>query len=181
MLSAKRRAFVEEYLRCWNATEAARRAGYSARSANPTGSRLLANDSVKACIEQRLKEKAMSADEVLQRLGEHARAPYAPYITDRGTVDLAGLLAAGLGHLIKSTKQDRWGAVTIEFYDAQSALVHLGRHHGLFTDTMAVKGVEDAPGVKIEGGDDHTADILRVLAEAGVFVTGAEKGADAAH
>jgi hypothetical protein len=78
----------------------------------------------------------MGADEVLQRLGDQARASYAPYITDSGTVDLAGLLAAGLGHLIKSTKRDRWGAVTVEFYDAQSALTLIGRHHALFTDRM---------------------------------------------
>lgn len=135
-LSAKRRAFVEEYLRCWNATEAARCAGYSERTAHSQGPRLLANVDVQARIAQRLKEKTMGADEVLQRIGEQARAPYAPYITDRGTVDLAGLLAAGLGHLIKSTKQDRWGAVTVEFYDAQSALTLIGRHYALFTDRM---------------------------------------------
>ena len=135
-LSAKRRAFVEEYLRCWVAAEAARRAGYSERTARSQGQRLLTNVDVQAHIALRLKEKAMTADEALQRIGEQARASYAPYITDQGTVDLAGLLAAGLGHLIKSTKQDRWGAVTVEFYDAQSALTLIGRHYALFTDRM---------------------------------------------
>lgn len=135
-LSAKRRAFVEEYLRCWNATEAAKRAGYSDQTAISQGSRLLTNVDVQAYIAQRLKEKAMTADEVLQRLGDQARAPYAPYITDDGTVDLGGLLSAGLGHLIKSTKRDRWGAVTVEFYDAQAALTLIGRHHALFTDKV---------------------------------------------
>ena len=36
-LSKKQRVFVEHFLRCWNAAEAARRAGYSERSARHIG------------------------------------------------------------------------------------------------------------------------------------------------
>ena len=135
-LSPKRRAFVEEYLRCWNATEAARRAGYSERSANPTGSRLLANDSVKAYIEERLAEKVMGADEALLRLAEQARAEYAAYIMSDGAIDLDRMIADGKGHLIKGTRWSSEGRLIVEFYDAQAALALLGRHHALFTDKI---------------------------------------------
>ena len=133
-LSAKRRAFVEEYLRCWNATEAAKRAGYAERSAQVQGSRLLSDDMVAGYVKQRLAELAMSADEVLIRLGQQARAEYAPYITRSGQVDLEQMIADGKAHLIKGTKWDRDGNLIVEFYDAQAALALIGRHHALFTD-----------------------------------------------
>ena len=135
-LSAKRRAFVEEYLRCWNATEAAKRAGYSERTAYTQGSRLLSNVQVMEYVKQRLSEMSMGADEVLIRLGKQARAEYADYITPDGTVDLGRLQADGKGHLVKGTKWDRSGNLIVEFYDAQSALTLIGRHHALFTDRM---------------------------------------------
>ena len=37
-LTDKQRAFVSQYLICWNASEAARRAGYSVKSAYSIGS-----------------------------------------------------------------------------------------------------------------------------------------------
>ncbi|MBR3388684.1 MAG: terminase small subunit, partial [Bacteroidales bacterium] len=41
MLTARQKRFVEEYLLCGNSAEAARRAGYSVKTANRLGSRLL--------------------------------------------------------------------------------------------------------------------------------------------
>ena len=69
-LTNKRIAFVEEYLSYWNASEAARRAGYAHRS---EGSRLLANADIQAYIKLRLADMQMSANEVLNRLADHAR------------------------------------------------------------------------------------------------------------
>jgi len=69
-LTNKRIAFVEHYLACWNASEAARRAGYKQRN---EGHRLLTNADIQAHIKERLAEVTMSADEVLQRLAEIAR------------------------------------------------------------------------------------------------------------
>ncbi len=42
-LTAKQQKFVEEYSRCLNASEAARRAGYSSKTAAQQGERLLRN------------------------------------------------------------------------------------------------------------------------------------------
>ena len=49
-LSTKRQRFVEEYLLDSNATQAAKRAGYSDRSAHVTGWRLLQDDEVKEAL-----------------------------------------------------------------------------------------------------------------------------------
>ena len=57
-LSAKRAAFVVEYLVDHNATQAAIRAGYSERSAKMTGSRLMTNDAVKAAVAKASEKQA---------------------------------------------------------------------------------------------------------------------------
>lgn len=125
---------AEEYLRCWNQTEAAKAAGYAPGRARKSASRVFARPEMQAYIAERISERAMGADEVLVRLAEQARAEYARYITEFGTVDLDRMIAEGKGHLIKGIKWDRDGRRIVEFHDAQTALVHLGRHHKLFTD-----------------------------------------------
>lgn len=70
-LTGKQSVFIEEYLRCWNATEAARVAGYA--HPNKDGPENLVKAGIADLIKARIAEKAMSADEVLIRLAEHAR------------------------------------------------------------------------------------------------------------
>lgn len=71
-LTEKQRAFVNEYCVDKNATQAATRAGYSPRTANEQGSRLLANVSVKALIDKKLaklEEKAgLTAERVMREV-----------------------------------------------------------------------------------------------------------------
>ena len=124
--------FIAEYVRCWNASEAARRAGYNGKS-NSVGSQLLANINIFAEIERRKSLLIMSAEEVAIRLTEQAKASYADYLKSDGTVDLDRLLADGKGHLIKKMKAGRDG-LEIEFYDAQAALGYIGKIHKLFVD-----------------------------------------------
>ena len=135
-LSRKQQVFVEEYLRCWNASEAARRAGYSPKTAYSIGHENLRKPEIAQAIEARVAEKTMSADEVLVRMAEQARAGYAPYLTPDG-VDLERMIADGKAHLIKGFKETAHGQV-VEFYDAQTALVQIGKHYGLFTDKSDV-------------------------------------------
>src|SRR3989304_10363778 len=73
MASEKQRAFVEEYLTCWNAAEAARRCGYSEKTARFIGANLLTKVNIKEAIEVRLNELKASADEVLVTLTKHMR------------------------------------------------------------------------------------------------------------
>lgn len=71
-LTGKQARFVEEYLVDLNATQAAVRAGYSERTANEQGARLLANVSLRAAIsaakEARSARTAVTADRVVEEL-----------------------------------------------------------------------------------------------------------------
>ena len=138
-LTSKRQVFIEEYLKCWNASEAARRAGYRGK-ANVVGPRLLANVSIKEKIEQRIKELVMETDEVLLRLADQARTDMGPFVIegdDNLILDWEKLKEAGLTHLVKSLTPTRYGT-KIELHDAQAALVHLARSHGMFKDRVDV-------------------------------------------
>jgi phage terminase small subunit len=136
-LSRKQRVFVEEYLKCWNASEAARRAGYKGK-ANVVGPRLLANVSIQAAIEARINELQMGADEVLVRLAEQARFDPLQFVTidpehtDKVYVDLAALKKAGLGAIVKKIAYDKFGNLVVEFHDSQAAQRLIGQHHRLF-------------------------------------------------
>lgn len=58
---------------------------------------------------------------------------YAPYIDTTPFVDLDAMRSDGMMHLVKGIKNTKDG-LQVEFYDAQSALVHIGKNHVLFTD-----------------------------------------------
>jgi len=160
-LSNKQRVFVEEYLSCWNASEAARRAGYLGRP-NTVGPRLLANVGIQATIKARIAEKAMSADEVLLRLAEHGRSDIGEMMTEGGALDLAKAKAIGKTRLIKAVTESDKG-LRIEMYDAQAALVQLGRAHGLFTDR-----VESTVKAEVDGSDRLLSAVERLDALAAV-------------
>lgn len=68
----KQRIWLNEYLQCLNATEAARRAGY--KHAKQMGSENLSKPVLRQEIDRRLEAKTMSGKEVLARLDEQARA-----------------------------------------------------------------------------------------------------------
>lgn len=138
-LSTKQRVFIEEYLTCFNATQAALKAGYSPDTAYNTGYENMRKHEIAEAISRRLSEKAMSADEVLMRLAEQARAAYSDAICEDGTVDVAKLVSSGRAHLIKSIKFTESGKKNVEFYDAQAALQLLGKHHKLFSDVIENK------------------------------------------
>ena len=75
-LTPKQARFVEEYLVDLNATQAAIRAGYSAKTAEVQGSRLLGNVKVAAAIreaqEARSERTGITQDEVIQGLKKEA-------------------------------------------------------------------------------------------------------------
>lgn len=72
-LTAKQRLFVDEYLVDFNATQAAIRAKYSARSAASVGSENLRKPEIQAEINRRL-DSIMPRAEILGRLAQQARA-----------------------------------------------------------------------------------------------------------
>lgn len=70
MLTPKQKAFADEYIKCGNAAEAARRAGYSEKTANTIAAQNLAKLSISQYINERLKkieeDRVASADEVMR-------------------------------------------------------------------------------------------------------------------
>lgn len=113
------------------------KSSYDAARAN--SSRLIANDNVQAEIQARLNELKVSADEVLVRLADQARGSMGDFLkfydgVNTPFLDLQAAKEKGLLHLVKKLKYNKDGQPEIELYDAQAALVQLGRHHKLFTD-----------------------------------------------
>jgi hypothetical protein len=162
-LSYKRQRFVEAYLKTWNATKAAAAANY----AHPMqqGSRLLSFVEVQAEIQSRLKELALSADEVLTRLSEQAIANVADFFkyNEDGTVcGVDTKILRERGHLVKKVKVDP-DKIELELYDGQNALALMGKHHQLFIEkvehehsgTVTLIGIDpDGPEQpEQEGGD----------------------------
>lgn len=132
-LTSKQRIFVAEYVRDFNATRAARAAGYSEKTAYAIGWANLQKPEIAEEIERAVAERCMTKSEILVRLAEQARAEYSAYILPNGTVDVAALVEAGKAHLIKGVKDTQF-ARNIEFYDAHAALVQIGRYLKMWTD-----------------------------------------------
>ncbi len=109
-LTPKQARFVEEYLIDLNATQGAIRAGYSAKTAEVQGSRLLGNvkvrEAVEAGMKARSKRTGITQDEVIQGLKKQAT-----------------LEGEGSSH---SARVSAWA--------------HLGKHLGMFTDNLNLGG-----------------------------------------
>jgi len=154
-LTDKQRVFVESYLVCWNATEAALLAGYSPDSAYSIGWENLRKPEIRKVVDLRLTEYKMGADEVLARLSFQASGSLADFIDEDGYIDILQARRAGkLGLLkkVKVTKKKQGMETTItkvevELHDQQTALTWLGKHHGLFVERvdMTSKGESIAP------------------------------------
>ncbi len=89
-LTPKQQRFVEEYLIDLNATQAAIRAGYSKKTADVQGPRLLGNVGVAQRIavaqEERAKRTQIDADWLLQRLHGELNADLADLYSDDGAL-----------------------------------------------------------------------------------------------
>ena len=175
-LTNKQQAFINEYLQCWNGAEAARRAGYSERTAGKQAWQMLQLPAVKTEIEERLEEHTMSANEVLVRLTRQARADIGDYLVVYGgniDIDLVSAKEAHETDVIKKLTHrkkiytDSDGNVTedihtqIELHDQQAAAVHLGRHYALFTDRVENRNLDidlsnltDAQLQRVADGED---------------------------
>lgn len=150
-LTDKQAVFVTEYLRNgFNATKAARDAGYAENSAHVEGCNLLRNPKVAEAIKARLDTEGITAEKVKIALAEIAfggdLAELEDYLS-RGA-SLSNLRAAGINtQLVKSAKvkrritTDKKGnkeyAIedrTIEIYSRLDALEKLGKVLAMFTD-----------------------------------------------
>lgn len=162
-MSPKQQRFVEEYLIDLNATQAATRAGYSARTANEQGARLLANVSVRSAIEEaqaaRSERTGIDADWVLRRLASDAGADLADLYFESGelrpvhewpVVWRTGLVA-GIETVQERDGVDKegnpnWVTVRkVKLADRTRLVELLGKHVGVqaFKERLEVEDVTD--------------------------------------
>lgn len=140
-LADKERRFVEEYTVDFNAAAAARRAGYSEKTAKQIGHIVLHKPHIAEAIQERLDELAMTADEALVRLAAWGRAEDIESIITidedgNWDLDLRRAKEEGKLYLIKRLSYDRRGNPRVEVYDAMEAVKQIARTHGLFRDTV---------------------------------------------
>lgn len=152
-LTAREEKFVEEYLKCRNGAEAARRAGYSKRSARSIANENLTKPDILAEIEARTKDGAMELDEALARLGSIARGTMEDFTSfnegpyPEAVIDLDKARERGVLHLIKKLKYNEHGKLEIELYSALEANKFIVEMHksgptGTAKDPIHIKHIE---------------------------------------
>jgi phage terminase small subunit len=154
-LTGKQERFVQEYLIDLNATQAATRAGYSARTANEQGSRLLANVSVRSAIEdakaKRAERTEITQDYVLTTIQETIeRCRQAAPVLDK----------QGKPVMVENDAGDVVPAYTFEPMAVLKGSELLGKHLKLFTEKMELTGKDGGPMQHV----DETAKAARLAA-----------------
>lgn len=164
-LRPKQRAFVREYLKDLNATQAAIRAGYSKRTARQTGAENMSKPAVKAAIEKaveaRAKRTQLDADFVLVKLGILASSNMLDYLkvdaeSGKFTVDLANLTeqqAYAISEVLITEGSDGSQRLRFKLESKVAALRDLGRH-------VAVGAFEDR--VKVTPGEELASYLDRI-------------------
>lgn len=135
-LTAKQSLFIEAYLICLNATEAAKRASYRGNRATMAaiGYENLRKPHIAKIIKERLAERAMGADEVIDRVTSLARGSFANFLNDDLSINYA--VVKRQGHLIKSLRHTKEGDIILELHDAPKNLALLGKYHRLWVDRI---------------------------------------------
>jgi len=161
-LTPKQARFVEEYLIDLNATQAAIRAGYSEKTAQEQGSRLLSNVMVAKAIQDamasRSKRTEIDQDKVLGELAKIGFLDIRKAVKwGRSPIDTESENASpnGLGlypvELVPSDEMDDATAaavsevsltqvgVKIKVHDKLAALEKIGKHLGMFVDRQEIE------------------------------------------
>jgi len=160
-LGPRQRLFVHEYLIDSNATQAAKRAGYSKKGAHVQGPRLLTNVRIAAAIaraqKKREKRTEITQDKVLRELAIVGFSDLKNYIEineDTGAIRAKGFreMPEEASRALESIREDRMiredakgkdsiinEKVTFKLHSKLTALELIGKHLGMFP-------------TKIEGG-----------------------------
>ncbi len=143
-LKEKQKRFCEEYLIDLNATQAAIRAGYPARSAGSIGSENLKKPAIRAYIDEKLAERSartgINADRVLAELGKLAFVNPTDVInSESGMIDENASRddTAAIAVIKVKTIPTKDGDVVereVRFADKTKALEMCAKHLGMFRD-----------------------------------------------
>lgn len=138
-LTPRQEAFVAEYLLDLNATQAAIRAGYSAKTADRIGPELLGKtcvrDAISAAKSKRAERVEVTADYVLRNLTE---------VVER-CLQRAPVMTMMAGEVVQVTDDEGRHVWKFDAKGANGALNLLGQHLGLFTKKLEHSGPDGAP------------------------------------
>ena len=157
-LTAKQARFVDEYMVDLNATQAAIRSGYSAKTASDIGRQLLRKSPVAGAIAERqraLSERTgVTAERIIEELAKLGFSNMLDYITIGSNgdpfVDLSKLnrdQAAAIAEVTVEDFRDGRGEdardvrrVKFKLHDKRAPLVDLGKHLGMFKEQVEMSG-----------------------------------------
>lgn len=167
-LTDKQRRFVDEYLVDLNATQAAIRAGYSAKTAGQTAHEYLRKPEIAEAIrdaQERLSQRTeITQDMVLRELAKIGFSDIRKVVrwgrTELKVADAEeggatevhhGLALIGADEIdddtaaaISEISEGREG-LKVKFHDKKGALVDIGRHLGMFKDRIEHSGPNGGP------------------------------------
>lgn len=156
-LTDKQARFVEEYLIDLNATQSAIRAGYSEKTAYSVGHENLSKPEIAAAIvaakEARSQRTEITQDRVLQELARIGFSDLRNVLTATGNLaspqewddeTAASISSVEIltkpGPIAENGEREVEHLAKIKVWDKNSALEKLGKHLGMFTDKLEVKG-----------------------------------------
>lgn len=163
-LTPKQMRFVDEYLVDFNATQAAIRAGYKAKTAHVIGAENLRKPKIAEEVARRQKDlqrrTEVTQDRVVKELARIAFANIADYLhvetqtrtKDDGTevtyqtvmFNETQELSADQRAALAVVKQSVNG-FELKLHDKIKALELLGRHIGMFNDKLSLSGADGGP------------------------------------
>ena len=165
-LTEKQRRFCDEYLIDLNATQAAIRAGYSAKTACEQGARLLANVKVQGTIAEHMAERSkrtgVNQDRIVRELAKIAFVNLTDIVDEEGRIrsnatdeDLSCLESIKY----KESSSDTGDSVEREVKIASKlkALELLGKHVGMWNDKLNVE-MDAELNIHVDYGDEDECD-----------------------
>jgi len=186
-LTNKQARFVEEYMVDLNATQAAIRAGYSAKTAADIGRQALRKTPVALAIAERQRaiseRTGVTAERVIEELAKIGFANMQDYMRANADgdpyLDFSNLTrdqAAALAEVTVEDFKDGRGEdardvrrVKFKLHDKRAALVDLGKHLGLFKERVEHTGKDGGP-IEVEEVSARelvTSRIARLTARSG--------------
>lgn len=165
-LTKKQKLFIDEYLIDLNATQAAIRAGYSAKTACEQGARLLANVKVQGTIAEHMAERSkrtgVNQDRIVRELAKIAFVNLTDIVDEEGRIrsnatdeDLSCLESIKY----KESSSDTGDSVEREVKIASKlkALELLGKHVGMWNDKLNVE-MDAELNIHVDYGDEDECD-----------------------
>lgn len=164
-LTPKQQRFVEEYLVDLNATQAAVRAGYSAKTAHSIGDENLRKPEIKTALDAAMAARSdrtqVTADRVVRELAKIAFTDrrdlfdWGPTgVVVKASAELPADVAAVVTE-VSQTVTEAGGTIRVKTADKVQALRLLGEHLGLFVEKVEHSGGMTQTHIYLPAKDDH--------------------------